>query len=94
MQRPQGARNQDTVERHSDEDMEALGLSYEEYSDTEDADAESECGSCFDSIEYTDIVESNKSVSGTGSSPVNVPLNEAVESQLSVGSFQEPDDLV
>ncbi|KAJ2797631.1 hypothetical protein H4S07_005899 [Coemansia furcata] len=94
MRRPQGARNRDTVERHSDEDMEALGLSYEEYSDTEDADAESECGSCFDSIEYADIVESNKSVSGTGSSPVNVSPNEAVELQLPVGSFQEPDVLV
>ncbi|KAJ2445000.1 hypothetical protein GGI03_007738 [Coemansia sp. RSA 2337] len=90
MRRPQDALTQATVGRHSDEDMEALGLSYEEYSDTEDADAESECGSCFDSIEYADIVESNKSVSETGSSPVNGPLGEAEESQLSVGPSQDP----
>ncbi|KAJ2027497.1 hypothetical protein H4S03_008233 [Coemansia sp. S3946] len=90
MRRPQDTLTQATVDRHSDEDMEALGLSYEEYSDTEDADAESECGSCFDSIEYADIVESNKSVSETGSSPVNGPLGEAEESQLSVGPSQDP----
>ncbi|KAJ2059566.1 glycogenin glucosyltransferase [Coemansia sp. S146] len=90
MRRPQDALTRATMDRHSDEDMEALGLSYEEYSDTEDADAESECGSCFDSIEYAEIVESNKSLSETGSSPVNLPLNEAEESQLSVGPSEEP----
>ncbi|KAJ2491654.1 glycogenin glucosyltransferase [Coemansia sp. RSA 2050] len=52
MRRPKDEGTRNTMDRPSDEDMEVLGLSYEE-----DADAESECGGCFDSIEYAEIVE-------------------------------------
>ncbi|KAJ2789294.1 hypothetical protein GGI18_002487, partial [Coemansia linderi] len=85
MRRPEDERTRSTMGRPSDKDMEVLGLSYEA-----DADAESECGSCFDSIEYAEIVESNKSLSWTCSSPDNAPLNEDGEQQVSLVSPQEP----
>ncbi|KAJ2495066.1 hypothetical protein IWW47_004264 [Coemansia sp. RSA 2052] len=90
MQRSQDIGAWDSFGRRLDESAAKQGIAYDETVGTEDADIESECGSCFDSVEYAELVESNKSLSAASSSPVNTALDETVVSQSSVDPPQEP----
>ncbi|KAJ2335577.1 hypothetical protein GGI00_001284, partial [Coemansia sp. RSA 2681] len=90
MQRSQDIGAWDSFGRRLDESTAKQGIAYDETVGIKDADIESECGSCFDSVEYAELVESNKSLSAASSSPVNTALDEAVVSQSSVDPPQEP----
>ncbi|KAJ2747057.1 glycogenin glucosyltransferase [Coemansia sp. BCRC 34301] len=85
MQRPQDAAARGTLGQYLDESAEKRVAAYGEAIATEGADVESECDSCFDSIEYAELVESTKSVSAISSSPIDTGV---AMSQLSMDPLQ------